>query len=150
MIHSSSGRRGFVFGDRARPVSKAVAGRFGVWRRHLSCRLPAFREEFRQSTQVNRRHGEGEYQFSALKSAQLQLPKSAVLLAVAENSFDQFPSDLTDGVAGMASGALIDRAGAVVGVLGHMRGDPDGAAISNEVSRVITFVGAYRLTGARL
>src|SRR4029078_8251835 len=114
-------------------------GRFGAQRTDLSCRLPALREKFRQPPQVDRRHGHGEYQLGALEAAQFQLSQRAVLLAIAEDGFDQLAHDLTPRIAGMASGALIDGAGAVLRVPGDMRRYAKGTAVSHEVSRVIAF-----------
>src|SRR5450432_84632 len=101
MICSSDTSRGFACRHPDRPVAEAVSGRFGARRRHFSCRLPAFREKFRQPTQVDGGHGHGEYQLGAVEAAQLQLPQRAVLLAVAEDGFDQLANDLTHRVAGM-------------------------------------------------
>jgi hypothetical protein len=53
---------------------EVVSGRFGAQRTHLSCRLPTFREKFRQPAQVDGGHGHGEYQLSSFEAAQLQLP----------------------------------------------------------------------------
>src|SRR5262245_24904371 len=150
MIYSGDPTHGFICCAPARTVSRVVSGRFGIWRRHLSCRSSTFGKKFRHPPQVDRCHGQSEYQFGAFEATQLQLSKGAVLFAVAEDGFDQFASDLTYRVARMASGALIDRTGAVFSVLGDVRSDPDGAAISDEVSGVITFVSTYGLGDTRL
>src|ERR1700687_765934 len=141
----SHGSRDCVYGRPVRPVSEAVSGLFGIQQRQLSCRLPAVSEKFRQPAQVDGGHGHGEYQLGALDATQFQLAKRAVLLTINEDGFDQLTNDLTHGVAGMASGALIDRAGAVLGVLCDMRRHPDSAAVSDEVGGVVALVGALRL-----
>src|SRR5580704_4872991 len=128
MVCSSGRAWGFAF----RPALEVVSGCFDAQRTHLSYRSPAFSKKLRHPAQVDGGHGYSEYQLGALEATQLQLPQRAVLLAVAEDGFDQLANDLTHRVAGMARGALVDRAGAVLGVLGDMRRHPDSAAVGDE------------------
>src|SRR5512134_1816390 len=93
MTGSSDWTRGVAVRHPVRPGWEVVAGRFGVLRTHLSCRLPAVSQEWRQPAQVDRRHGHGEDQLGAFKAAQLQLPQCAVLLAVTKDGFDQLAND---------------------------------------------------------
>jgi hypothetical protein len=58
------------------------------------CQLSALRGNFQQPAQVHRRHGHGEYQLGAFEAAQIQLPKRAALVTVAEDGFDQLANDL--------------------------------------------------------
>ena len=129
MIRSSGRTRSFAYRHPVRPALEVVSGRFGAPRTHLSCRSPAFRKKFGHPAQVDGGHGHSEYQLGTVEATQLQLPKRAVLLAIAEDGFDQLANDLTDRVAGMARGALVDRAGAVLGVLGDMWRHPNSAAV---------------------
>src|SRR5512137_2098256 len=145
MVCSSGRTRDFALRHPVRPALEVVSGRFGTPRTHLSRRSPAFSEKFRHPAQVDGGHGHSENQRSAVEATQLQLPQGAVLLAVAEDGFDQLANNLTHRVAGMARGALIDRASAVLGVLGDMRRHPDGAAVGDEVGGVIAFICTYRL-----
>ena len=112
-----------------RRVSGAVYGRFSAQQRHRSRHLPAFSKKFRQPSQVDGGHRQCEYQLGTLEATQLQLAQRAVLLAVAEDSFDQFANDLTHCIAGMACGALIDRTGAPLGALSNMRGNADSVSV---------------------
>ena len=86
MICSSGRARGFAYRHPVRPALEVVSGRLGARRTHLSCRSPAFREKFWHPAQVDGGHGHGEYQLGTVEATQLQLPKRAVLLAVAEDA----------------------------------------------------------------
>jgi hypothetical protein len=74
----------------------------------------------------------------AFDATQLELAKCAALLAVAKDGFDQLANDLTHGIAGMASGARIDRTGAMLGVLCDLGRHSDGSAVGDEGGAVST------------
>src|ERR1700758_5642243 len=82
--------------------STRFGGRFrsvGAQHRLLSRQLPAFSEKFWQPAQVDGGHRQSEYQLGAFEATQLQLAQRAVLLAIAEDGFDQLANDLTHCVA---------------------------------------------------
>src|SRR5213594_4885896 len=91
--------------------------------------------------QVVDRQAEDEHPPDAPAAAVARLPKQADGLEPAEDLFDPLALLLTHLVAGVARGAPIDRARTVRGVLGHVRGHLQQAQGSDEVARVIGFVG---------
>jgi hypothetical protein len=85
-------------------------GGLGVKQRHLSCQSPARSEKFGQRKLTAVMVVRANMCSARIGATQLELPKCAVLLAVAKDGFDQLANDLTRGIAGMASGARIRSA----------------------------------------
>ena len=78
-------------------------------------------------------------------AAMAQLAQAADGLHPAEALLDQLALPLTDGVAGMARRAAIDRAAAGARrVLRDMRRDVHRAQLGDEVARVVRLVGRRR------
>src|SRR5712671_3639579 len=126
--------------------------RLGVtpWRPNVDCSgtpIPVAsvgRGQISQPNEVVRGDGEGEHPLHTLQAAMTELPQSANGLQPAEDLFHALALPLTDLVARMARGPLVDGAAAVRVVLGHVRRHVQRAPVVDHASRVIVLVAADR------
>src|ERR1700687_3511753 len=95
--------------------------------RHYSPVISGCRLQVPQSDQVVRCDREGEHPFHAVQASMPKLPEAAHGLQPTEDLFHALPLLLTDLIAGVSRGALVDRTAAARGVLGHMRGGVAGS-----------------------
>src|SRR5512132_1841498 len=116
-----------------------------------SCVCP---RQFRHADQVVGGKGEGEGHADPSEPAEFGLPQAADRLQPAKDLLDALALFLAERVAGMASGAAVDRRAALggrrlVSILCDVRGDAEFAQLHDEVVGVVALVGTERLVAGR-
>src|SRR5207249_11975567 len=106
-----------------------------------SCLL---RGEITEANEVIGSEGQGEHPVHAAGPAMPRLTHQSDRLEPAEDLLHALAPLLADRVARMPSGATVDRAGAMAGVLRDMRGHSEQAHRRDEIARVIALVGSER------
>src|SRR5436190_22647973 len=106
-----------------------------------SCR---WRGEVTDANEVVGGEGEGEHPVHAADPGMPRLTHQSDRLEPAEDLLHALAPLLADRVARMPSGATVDRAGAMAGVLRDMRGHSEQAHRRDEIARVIALVGSER------
>ena len=109
-----------------------LGGPFGALRPPSGALLPeallrSLGDQFRQPHEVVGGATEDEQPIDLVQSAQLHLAYRTGLFEPSKSFFDQPSAAQADGVAGMPRGSAVEVRAAPLLVLGHMRGDVQGA-----------------------
>src|SRR5258707_12535203 len=125
-----------------------LGGPFGALRPPSGALLPdalprSLGDQFLKPREVVSGAAEDEQPIDLVQSAQLYLADRAGLLEPSNSLFDQPSAAQADGVAGMPRGSAVEVRAAPLLVLGHMRGDVQGACSRDEILGVVGLVRAY-------